>query len=115
MKLYLSTISLLVLQSSTSFQINPSRAASLSALRYTVIGAPGEEMEEDPQGVGYVQQRAAAAPQQAHNGAVMDLSSYRDYDDVLEDDDELNVDSFSPASGASIMPGFHLSALCGDD
>lgn len=115
-KLSLSVLALLVLKSVTAFQVIPQKAAatSSSALRYTVFGAPDDEVEEDPQGVNYTQQRSAA-PQQAQNGAVKDLSSYRDYDEVFEDVDEINVDSFSHVSGSSIMPGFHLSSLCGDD
>ena len=91
---------------------------STSALRYTIIGAPDEEVEQDPQSVGYnshAQHHNREAHSQAINGGVGDLSSYRDYDEVLEDEDHLNVDSFSHTSGANIMPGFHLTALCGDD
>ena len=106
---------LFVLQSVIAFQVLPPRAAvSSSALGYTVFGAPEEEVEQDPHAVGYTQ-HSSSVPQNAQNGAVQDLSSYRDYDEVFEYDDELNVDSFSHASGKAIMPGFHLTALCGDD
>mmetsp|Transcript_7503 Transcript_7503/g.9779 ORF Transcript_7503/g.9779 Transcript_7503/m.9779 type:complete len:114 (+) Transcript_7503:137-478(+) len=106
---------LFVVRSVTAFQVVPPKTAiSTSALGYTIIGAPEEEMEQDPQSVGYTQQKSSV-PQNSHNGAVQDLSTYRDYDEVLEDEDILNVDSFSHTSGAAIMPGFHLTALCGDD
>ena len=45
--------------------------------------------------------------------SAQDLSSYRDYDE-LSDDDHINVDSYNDPTG-NIIPGFHLTALCGDD
>lgn len=106
-----------LLASANAFQVfvvpsQQQRIKSTTALQYTVIGPPGEDMEQDPNSVGYQQHRQVTASSQ---GAVQDLSQYRDYDEVLEDEDQLNVDSFSHTSGAAIMPGFHLTALCGDD
>jgi hypothetical protein len=97
-------------------QRNQEVTLSSTALRYTIIGPPDEEQEQDPHAVGDSQHHFTPTTKQtAHNGGVQDLSNYRDYDEILETEDTLNIDSFSHASGASIMPGFHLSALCGDD
>jgi len=81
-----------------------------TALRYTIIGPPDEDpgsVPQDPNSVDYM-------PTISENGAVADLSQYRDYDETMEED-VLGVDSFSHTAGQSIMPGFHLTALCGDD
>jgi hypothetical protein len=110
----------LVFRSVASFQVIPHQKASVSSttsLRYTIIGAPDEEPEQDPHAVGYRQEQHSMTTKQnnVHNGGVQDLSNYRDFDEVLETEDTLNIDSFSHASGKAIMPGFHLTALCGDD
>ena len=102
------------LWSAAAFTLVPPHKTSSSELRYTVFGGiDEEEVEQDPYAVGY-QQQQQRQPQRSQMGAVADLSQYRDYDDVLQDEDNLNVDSFSHLSG-NIMPGFHLTALCGDD
>jgi hypothetical protein len=97
------------LQCANSFVVLTPKKTAVNALKYTIIGPPDEDVEEqqDPNAVGYVQQKSV-------NGAPESLAGYRDYDEKLEAD-ELNVDSFSHMSGAAIMDGFHLTALCGDD
>jgi hypothetical protein len=105
----LALIVLSLLQCANSFVVLTPKETAVNALRYTIIGPPDEEAEQqqDPNAVGYKQQKSV-------NGAPETLAGYRDYDE-LEEVDALNVDSFSHMSGASIMDGFHLTALCGDD
>lgn len=111
------TLFVMFLSTTTAFVVVSRTQRTTVALKYTIIGAPEDDIEQDPNSVGYQRNlhRRGSNQQRATNGAAGDLSSYRDYDAVLEDEDILNVDSFNHASGASIMPGFHLSALCGDD
>lgn len=114
-------VTLFGLWSAQAFTVVPhARTTTTSALHYTVFGGIDEEEtpDQDPHSVGYgseQQRQQKQQPQQSQNGGVADLSSYRDYDEVLEDEDTLSVDSFSHTSGQAIMPGFHLTALCGDD
>jgi hypothetical protein len=106
----LALIFLSLLQCANSFVILTPKQSAVNALKYTIIGPPEEEaeqQEQDPNAVGYKHQKTV-------NGAPETFAGYRDYDE-LEEEDVLNVDSFSHVSGASIMSGFHLTALCGDD
>jgi hypothetical protein len=108
MKLF--SILLSVVASCNAFTILSGQAKlTRTALGYTVFGGIDEEPEPADQ------QESAEYNGPTANGEVASLASYRDYDDVLQDEDILGVDSFSHASGASIMDDFHLTALCGDD
>lgn len=119
MKLSLFLLSSLV-ASVNAFAPRPVPVKTTTALSYTIIGPPDEDVEQDPHSVGYnsqSMQRQQQHQQQAQNGAVMDLSFYRDIDEfqAAGEDDFLNVDAFSHAAGSSIMAGHQLTALCGDD
>jgi len=97
----------------------PSIRKSQTFLRYTVIGGidDDEEPEKDPWAVGSSkstsQQRSASPKADTVSHGPGDLSGYSD-EYVEKEVDNLNVDAYDSTAG-QVMPGFHLSALCGDD
>jgi hypothetical protein len=98
----------LAVESVTAFSIVPARTRQTTfALRYTVIEGLDEEDDKDAEDGGI---RSRIGKDANPN----DLSNYRDYDE-MSDENILNVDSFQNRAGGGIIPGFNLSALCGDD
>jgi len=88
-----------------------STTASPTFLWYTVIAGIDEEEEGSDVNGGSNGMRKKIGKD---NLAPETLAGYRDYNE-LNDDNEINVDSYSNMAGSSFMPGFQLTALCGDD
>jgi hypothetical protein len=97
----------LAVESVTAFSIVQARTRQTFALRYTVIAGLDEEDIKDAEDGG-IRSRIGK------NVNPNDLSNYRDYDELSEES-TYNVDSFQNLAGGGIIPGFNLSALCGDD
>jgi hypothetical protein len=104
------SILVLSLGSASSFCIRPTTTSLQSALRYTIIGNPDEEVEE-------ASPAAVAQPTASTDSRFgpSSLEGYSDYNERAEFETELGVDSFSNKAGGGIMPGFDLSSLCSDD
>ena len=108
----LSTVSLfLVVQSSAAFSVPPAKVVrNPTTLKYTVFA--GIEEDEDSES-----QREAFVPRGNRSKdrfGPSDVGQYQDYNE-LDGENSLNVDSYSNMAGSSIMPGFQLTALMGDD
>jgi len=111
---YFAVLLFLVLESAAAFSLlpyktTPTRTPSL--LKYTIIAPPDEadEQSEDRKDDTVVAKQATA-----DQGGPGSLEGYHDYDEIKEQEDLLNVDSFDNEAGG-IIPGFHLSSLCSDD
>mmetsp|Transcript_2985 Transcript_2985/g.4591 ORF Transcript_2985/g.4591 Transcript_2985/m.4591 type:complete len:122 (+) Transcript_2985:77-442(+) len=97
---------------------SPRQTTTPTFLRYTVFGGiDDEEPEKDPWAVGsnsssLKQQKTETQTKVVGHGPG-DLSGYND-EFVEEEVADLNVDAYDSEAG-QIMPGFHLSSLCGDD
>ena len=94
---------------SMSMSMPSTAARSRTVLQYTVI--PGIEEEEAD---GDSEQNEMRKKIGVDKYAAESMVGYNDYNE-LDDTDEIGVDSFKNKAGGNIMPGFHLTALCGDD
>jgi len=107
----------LAMKSADSFSILPSAQPKMQchpssmALRYTIIGPPPDDDDMENEQTSPKQQKAATANDQAGPGS---LEGYRDYNELEDVEEMLNVDAFDNKAGG-IVPGFHLSSLCSDD
>lgn len=94
-----------------SFVVAPSKIPSSTALEYTVIG--GIEPEEQD-----TEARELVKEMMTHRTTEHGKDQYAGYDATLSEAEminrDINVDAYANPIGG-IMPGYQLSALCGDD
>jgi len=103
----------LALESAAAFCILPSTNVAIAKhtfLKYAIVYPDDDDDEKEDT----KKSKEAAASQKSADGAVASFEGYKDYDELSEVTETLNVDAYDSMAGG-IMPGQQLSSLCSDD
>ena len=102
----------LALESAAAFCILPSTNVAVAKptfLKYAIVYPDDDDDEPKDK-----KPKEAAANQKSADGAVASFEGFKDYDELAEVTETLNVDAYDSMAGG-ILPGQQLSSLCSDD